>query len=94
MTSEDLPEPETPVTTLRSPTGTLRVTLRRLWPQAPESVSQPRSGLRRSFGTGIFSSPLRYLPVRERSLAMTSSGVPAARTSPPFSPAPGPMSTR
>ena len=37
--SVDLPEPETPVTHTNTPTGSLRVTLRRLLPRAPVIVS-------------------------------------------------------
>ena len=39
--------------------------------------------LRRVFGTSIFLRPLKYAPVIEFGLAMTSSGVPAATISPP-----------
>lgn len=38
-------------------------------------------------------APERYWPVRDRGSAMISSTVPAATTSPPWTPAPGPMST-
>mgnify|MGYP002513170800 CR=1 FL=1 len=37
---------------------------------------------RRAEGTGIFLTPERYCPVRDRGSAMTSSGVPAATISP------------
>ena len=56
-------------------------------------VSQPE-GFRRVSGTGTCFLPVRYCPVSEAGLAMTSSGVPAATICPPFAPAPGPMSTR
>ena len=45
-------------------------------------------------GTEIYTFPLKYWPVIEFSLAITSSGVPTATTSPPCTPALGPMSTR
>ena len=45
-------------------------------------------------GTSILSVPFRYLPVILFSLFITSSGVPAATTFPPSSPAPGPISIR
>ena len=50
--------------------------------------------LRRFSGTLIFFLPDRYCPVMERSQRATSSGVPAQTTSPPCTPAPGPMSMR
>ena len=37
-------------------------------------------------------SPVRYLPVSDFGFAMISSGVPSATISPPWMPAPGPMS--
>ena len=45
-------------------------------------------------GTSIFNSPLRYFPVKLFGFFITSSGVPAAIICPPYSPAPGPTSTR
>ena len=48
----------------------------------------------RVLGTSILSSPLKYLPVKLFLFFITSSGVPKATTLPPFSPAPGPMSTK
>ncbi len=66
----------------------------RLLARAPITVRRrPLVGLRRSFGAGICLKPVRYCPVRLSGLAMTSSGVPSATTSPPWMPAPGPMST-
>ena len=45
-------------------------------------------------GTSIWRLPERYWPVSEAGFLATSSGVPAAITWPPCSPAPGPRSTR
>ena len=59
VTSELLPEPETPVTTVRVPMGTLTVTSLRLFAVAPRSVMEPRSGWRRSWGSSIMRDPRR-----------------------------------
>ena len=48
--------------------------------------------MRRS-GTGMPIAPVRYLPVSESFDAMMSAGVPCATISPPWMPAPGPMSS-
>ena len=50
-------------------------------------------GLRLTSGTGIFHSPLKYLPVTDSGTFIISSAVPHATTSPPWEPAPGPIST-
>jgi hypothetical protein len=44
-------------------------------------------------GMGISRLPVRYCPVSEAGLAMISAACPAATISPPWMPAPGPMST-
>ena len=64
----------------------------RLFSFAPRTSIQP-VGFLRSLGTSILSSPLRYLPVIERGDLIKSSTVPSPTSSPPFTPAPGPMST-
>ncbi|MCY1437466.1 hypothetical protein D9M71_536290 [compost metagenome] len=94
LISVDLPEPETPVTQVNSPTGTSRFTFCRLLPRAPFSLSSffLSRGVR-SAGTAIFLRPERYLPVTESGWFITSSGVPSATICPPCTPAPGPMST-
>ena len=61
--------------------------------RAPITVSDLAVGLRRAFGIGICRTPVRYWPVMLSALAMISSGVPCATTWPPWTPAPGPMST-
>ncbi len=94
MRKVDLPPPETPVTAVNRPSGMSTVMFLRLLARAPLTVSRrPRVGLRRSLGAAICLKPVRYCPVRLFGLAITSSGVPSATTSPPCTPAPGPMST-
>ena len=93
MTSDDLPEPDTPVTPMNVPSGNATSTLLRLFSVAPRTtIASPLPG-RRSAGIGIM---LRAGQVLRRSAsrgcAITSAGVPSATTSPPCSPAPGPMS--
>ena len=64
----------------------------RLFSCAPMTFSQP-DGFFRSSGTGIFIFPLKYAPVTEFLFFMISCAFPTATTSPPCSPAPGPIST-
>ena len=59
----DLPEPDTPVTDTKQPSGMSTSTLRRLFSRAPLIEIQSSPGSRRSSGTGIDSRWLRYLPV-------------------------------
>ena len=59
--------------------------------RAPDASALPLP-LRRFGGMGTARSPRRNAPVIERSSARIASSVPAAMTSPPCSPAPGPMS--
>ena len=93
MTSVLLPEPDTPVTQVKIPSGKSTVTFLRLWCVAPTTVRLPPLARRRVAGTAIVSRPDRYAPVRERGWAAISAGVPSATTLPPSSPAPGPRST-
>ena len=94
MTSVDLPEPETPVTQVRSPSGICAETLRRLLPVAPTIViCRAGSGRMRIPGTAMRRLPERYWPVMEAGLALISCGVPCATRCPPCTPAPGPRST-
>lgn len=94
LTREDLPEPDTPVTQVKVPRGTDTSIWRRLFSAAPRTVRYAPLPGRRLSGTGMNFLPLKYWPVRLLGLAMTSSGVPAAITCPPWAPAPGPMSMR
>jgi hypothetical protein len=71
-----LPPPETPVTQVNTPSGTVAETFFRLLPRAPTTLILPFLPLRRLAGTGDRVAPDRYLPVIEAGLAMTSSGVP------------------
>ena len=66
FTSVDLPEPETPVTQVKSPSGNSASTFLRLLPVAPITL-MTRFGSRgvRSPGSAIFVRPERYLPVSE-----------------------------
>ena len=57
-----------------------------------QSFSQPE-GFLRSSGTGILILPDKYAPVMEFLFFMISRALPTATTSPPCSPAPGPIST-
>ena len=93
LTSVDLPDPDTPVTATKHPSGISTSMLRRLCSRAPRITSHSPPGSRRMAGTGIVRTPARYCPVIDRSEASRSSNVPETTISPPCSPAPGPMST-
>ena len=82
FTSELLPEPDTPVTQVITPSGKRTSTFLRLCARAPRTVIKP-VGERRIAGSGTRRLPERYCPVSDAGLAMTSSGVPAATISPP-----------
>ena len=94
LTNEDLPDPETPEITFRRPIGISTSTFLRLFSLAPLIWIAPWSCLRLFSGKSILRAPFRYCPVIESLLFATSSGVPAATTSPPYSPAPGPISIK
>ena len=94
LTRVDLPEPETPVTQQKTPSGIATSIPLRLCSRAPRTSSAPR-GSRRCAGTSILRLPERYWPVSEAgSLGDLLRACPAAITWPPCSPAPGPRSTR
>ena len=66
MTSVDLPEPDTPVTAMNTPSGMSTVRFCRLLARAPTIRSRCLAGAsRRPPGTGTRSSPRRYRPVSE-----------------------------
>ena len=66
ITSVDLPEPDTPVTHVISPSGNVAVASRRLLPLASTMRSRrPGCAGRRCFGTGMRRRPLRYAPVSD-----------------------------
>ena len=91
LTSVLLPEPDTPVTQVRAPTGNAASMSRRLFSRAPWTVSHPRAS-RRIAGTGTPRRPDRNAPVTEAGSASMSATEPWATTRPPCCPAPGPMS--
>ena len=93
LTSVLLPEPETPVTHTRPPSGKRASMSFKLWARAPTTSSVVPWPARRVAGTGIERSPARYRPVSEAGTAATSAGVPAATSRPPCRPAAGPRST-
>ena len=78
MVKVDLPPPDTPVTQVNRPTGISPVTFFRLLPVAPLifSIRLRSTGRRPSGGNSISRAPVRYWPVRDFGLAMTSAGVP------------------
>ena len=79
MTSVDLPEPDTPVTAVKTPSGMSTSTPLRLCWEAPSIRTWPL-GLRRSAGISIRRVPLRNWPVSDSGTASTSAAVPAATT--------------
>ena len=91
LISELLPEPETPVMQVITPSGISTSICFRLFSAAPLMVRKPVGSLRTS-GTGILRRPLKYAPVTELSFFIRSSAVPMATSCPPCSPAPGPIS--
>ncbi len=91
LTRLDLPAPETPVTTVNTPSGKATSMSLRLFSRAPAIVSQPLA-TRRVAGATMPERPDRYAPVGDARSAMRSRAVPWATTEPPFRPAPGPMS--
>ena len=88
--SVDFPDPLTPVIATNSPSGTSRVTLRRLCSRAPSTRSVRRtSRARRTAGISIRLRPERYCAVIDFGFASTSATVPSAITSPPCFPGAG-----
>ena len=77
-TSELLPEPLTPVTTVTTPSGKATSRSLRLCCRAPRTTSagRRRPAGRRLVGTGIAALPLRYWPVSDFLLALTFAGRP------------------
>ena len=95
MISVDLPLPETPVTQTNAPSGISAEIESRLLALAPSTrMRRPESMGRRSSGTSMVRSPRRYFAVRLFRERITACGFPAATTSPPWTPAPGPRSIR
>ena len=92
LTSELLPEPDTPVTQVITPRGNSTSIFLRLFSLAPNTLIEPVGCLLVS-GTSILSLLLRYAPVMDSLTFIMSFAVPSATTCPPCSPAPGPIST-
>ena len=65
LISDDLPEPDTPVTQTNLPSGMSTVTFFRLFCFAPTIVIFLPLPARRFSGTGIVRAPLRYWPVTD-----------------------------
>src|SRR6266849_2764114 len=80
LTRVDLPEPETPVTAVKVPSGSLTAMPLRLCSRGLWMMTCLPLGERRVAGTAIFSAPERNLPVREAGWAAISPGVPTATT--------------
>jgi flagellar basal body rod protein FlgG len=83
LTSELFPEPETPVTQVKTPRGTFTLIFLRLFSSAPIIDKVLPLPVLLLSGTGIFLSPERYLPVIESLQLIISSAVPAQTISPP-----------
>ena len=82
------------MTQVNRPSGISAVTFFRLLPRALIDLERAARVARRGArGSAPISSPDRYLPVSEFGSAISSSACPAATISPPWMPAPGPMST-
>ena len=93
LTSDDLPEPDTPVTHVSVPSGMLTSTLRRLFSRQPNTRRKFPFPARRCAGTAMRRLPERYWPVMLSGAFMMSCSVPCAMICPPCTPAPGPTST-
>ena len=92
--SVDLPEPDTPVTHVITPTGIFKSTVFRLLPVAPISLRNCLSlAWCRIAGISIFRLPVKNCPVMDSGQSIMSCGVPLAMIWPPWTPAPGPIST-
>ena len=87
--SELLPEPATPVTATRTPSGTSTEMSRRLWSRAFRIGMKPRAARGSGFRPCRTS---RWRPVAVPA-AMRPATVPSYTMVPPCGPAPGPMST-
>src|SRR2546428_11414289 len=93
LTSVDLPEPDTPVTHVKVPSGIVTDWPLRLCSRGSWMVSACPVPLRRGAGTGVGRAPAGDCPGREGSLGPISSGGPVGTTWAPSSPAPGPRAT-
>ena len=88
----DLPEPETPVTQTKRPSGISIETFLRLLAVTPSSSRRGVLGATgKGRGASTFMRPPMYLPVKVVA-SRSSSGVPSKTIWPPRSPGPGPTS--
>ncbi|MPN03163.1 hypothetical protein SDC9_150388 [bioreactor metagenome] len=92
LTRELLPEPETPVIHVNTPSGILTSMFLRLFSEAPTTVRYCSPFLLFK-GMSIFFLPLKFAPVSLFLQFLISSTDPAHTTFPPSLPAPGPIST-
>src|SRR3954447_15672760 len=83
FTSVDLPEPLTPVTAMKTPSGNVTSMFLRLFCVAPRITSSFSPSGRRCAGTSIFTSPRRYFAVNDNGNVITCSSEPSATISPP-----------
>ena len=90
--NDDLPEPETPVTHVKRPTGISAVILLRLFSLAFIIFIFCSDGFNLLVGMGIFLWPDKYSAVIEFLLFKILFKSPCAHISPPCLPAPGPIS--
>ena len=88
----DFPEPDTPVTQVINPTGISTVKFFKLFEHALCIFISFVPGLDLTSGTEISFFPDKYIPVIEFLLFLICLGVPSAMISPPYEPAPGPIS--
>jgi len=88
LTSVDFPEPDTPLTTTKQPSGNSTSMSRRLCSFAPRTTSQPLGSRRRAVQARK-RLPERYCPVRDSLLRNSSFTVPDTTIRPPCSPLPG-----
>ena len=83
-TNDDFPEPETPVTTVKIPSGKLTSSFFKLFAVAPETESKYSGFIGRHLsGIGIVLYPLRYWAVRVSFFIEISCGLPHAEMFPP-----------
>ena len=88
----DFPEPDTPVTTVKVPSGNFTDRFFRLCSDAPVISKTLPLPARLSAGIGIYFLWLRYCPVIDSLQAIILFTSPSATTFPPADPAPGPIS--
>ena len=86
------PLPETPVIAIKLPNGISILIFFKLFPDAPFKISFLLFPLRLLEGIFIAFFPERYFPVIDFFDFKISFGVPENVISPPFLPAPGPIS--